>query len=640
MTINSPRFLSPRFQSFWWLVLVFVLINTLTRIGLAILETNSALHPWSEWLAMFAVGFLLDLIAASYLLIPFALLAFAIPNGPRGRRIHAALASLLLLCALVGMAFVVVTEALFWNEFTARFNFIAVDYLVYSREVLGNIRESYPLGKIFFAIGLGVALVFFAVRKRFYALASGDGGSLFKRATTAAAIIALPIISFVLVDERLRDFIAEPAGHELSGNGYYDFMHAFRANDLDYGSYYAGIPKAVAATILQGLFAKAKSTANFSNTKLPIEHDIVAPGKLNKLNVVLVSMESHGADFVGALGDTRGLSPSLDQLAKEGLLFTQTYATGLRTVRGLEALTLSLPPTPGHSVLMRHSNKGMTTFGGVLRNQGYDALYLYGGYSYFDNMRDFFSGNGYTVIDRTQLAAKDITHENIWGVADEDIFREAMRELDTRTAAGRQVFAHIMTTSNHRPFTYPANRIDIPSGQSREGAAKYADWAVGQFVREAKSHAWFDDTVFIFIADHTSHGRGHMDLPPENYHIPMIIYAPKWVKPAQINYVASQIDVAPTVLSLLNFSYRSNFFGHDILNEGRFHQRAFMANYLTVGYMKHDEIVELGPKRKVRVVNAKNGLAIPTSAETKDLVQETISYYQTASETIAQTSHR
>ncbi|MEO6025167.1 MAG: sulfatase-like hydrolase/transferase [Burkholderiales bacterium] len=617
-----------------------MLVNTLTRIGLSIFETGSATHPLSEWLAIFAVGFLLDLIAASFLLIPFALLAFLVPNSPRGRRIHGAISSLLFLFALVGMAFVVVTEALFWNEFTSRFNFIAVDYLIYSREVLGNIRESYPLGKLFLAIGVAVTLVFLAVHKRFYALSAGDGGSLLRRVTTAGAIIALPIASFTVVDERLRDFIAEPSGHELSGNGYYDFMHAFRANDLDYASYYAVIPKALATITLQGEFSAAKSTATFTNAKLPIEHDVVALGKQNKLNVVLVSMESHGADFVGALGDTRGLSPSLDQLAKEGLFFTQIYATGLRTVRGLEALTLSLPPTPGHSVLMRHNNKGMATFGGVLRDQGYDALYLYGGYSYFDNMRDFFSGNDYEVIDRTALAAKDITHENVWGVADEDIFRQAIRELDARTAAGKKVFAHVMTTSNHRPFTYPAKRIDIPPGQSREGAAKYADWAVGQFIREAKSHSWFDDTVFIFIADHTSHGRGRMDLPPENYHIPMIIYAPKWIKPAQIDYVASQIDVAPTVLSLLNFSYRSKFFGHDILSEGRLNQRAFMANYLTVGYMENEKIVELGPKRKVRVVSAKSGVAIASGAEEKNLTQKTISYYQTASETITQTSHR
>ena len=635
-----PRVFPARYQSFGWLVMVFVLINTLTRMGLAGYEAYGASHSPTQWLAIFAVGFLLDLISASYLLIPFALLALVVPNSPRGRRIYGIVATMLLLLVLIGMAFVVVTEALFWNEFTARFNFIAVDYLIYTREVLGNIRESYPLGKLFLAIGVSAALVFFALRKRFYALASGSAGRFVRRLATTAAILMLPVAAFTFAGERVRDLISDLSGHELSGNGYYDFMHAFRANDLDYGTYYAGMPNSLATRTLQGEFAEAKSTATFTNPTLAIAHKIVAPGKTNKLNVVLVSMESHGADFVGALGDTRGLSPNMDQLAKEGMLFTQMYATGLRTVRGLEALTLSLPPTPGHALLMRKNNKGMATFGGVLQSQGYDALYLYGGYSYFDNMRDFFSGSGYTVIDRTSLAAANISHENIWGVADEDMFREAMRELDARTASGKKVFAHIMTTSNHRPFTYPANRIDIPSGLSREGTAKYADWAVGQFVREAKTHKWFDDTLFIFVADHTSHGRGRMDLPPENYHIPMIIYAPKWIKPAQIDYVASQIDVAPTVLSLLNVSYDSMFFGHDILTEGKFHKRAFMANYLTVGYMENGRIVELGPKRKIRVIDAKTGAVLTSDAQGRELINKTISYYQTASQTIALTARQ
>ncbi len=161
------------------------------------------------------------------------------------------------------------------------------------------------------------------------------------------------------------------------------------------------------------------------------------------------------------------------------------YATGLRTVRGLEALTLSIPPTPGHAVPMRANNKGFQTIGGVFRDQGYEALYVYGGYSRFDNMRDFFGGNGYTVIDRSAIDPKDISHETIWGVADEDLFRLAVREIDARAAAGTKVFTHVMTTTNHRPFTYPANRIDIASGTGRDGAVKYTDWAIGEFVRLA-----------------------------------------------------------------------------------------------------------------------------------------------------------
>lgn len=633
------QFLPARFRSFFWIALIFIAVNTGVRILLALLETNAP-HSFAQWLTIFAVGLLYDLIATSYLMIPFALLALCFPKSARGNWLYGVTVSTLLVVALTGMAFVLVAEVLFWNEFTARFNFIAVDYLIYSREVLGNIRESYPLWAILPALFGGAAMVFLLIRKPFFRLAAGEGGRFATRAVAAAAIIALPAISFAMVNDNLRELLGDSSSRELSGDGYYEFMHAFRANDLDYFSYYSVITAALAKSTLQGEFSEAKSNSHFVNRDLTIERDVIAKGPGKRLNVVLVSMESHGADFVGALGDTRGLSPNLDRLAAKGMLFTQMYATGLRTVRGLEALTLSLPPTPGHALLMRSKNKGMATLGGVFKDEGYDALYLYGGYSYFDNMRDFFSGNGYTVIDRTALAKHEITHENVWGVADEDMFRRAMKELDTRTADGKKVFVHVMTTSNHRPFTYPDKRIDIASGTSREGAAKYADWAIGALIREAKSHAWFDDTIFVFVADHTSHGRGRMDLPPENYHIPMIIYGPKWIKPATIDYVSSQIDVGPTILSLLNFSYRSSFFGQDILSEGRFHQRAFMANYLTVGYMENGKIVELGPKQKVRVVDAVSGKQLTAGVNEKELIDETISYYQTASATILQTARR
>jgi len=189
-------------------------------------------------------------------------------------------------------------------------------------------------------------------------------------------------------------------------------------------------------------------------------------------------------------------------------------------------------------------------------------------------MEAFFSGNGYTVIDRTALKPEEITYENIWGVADEDLFRHAIGELDRRHAARKPFFAHIMTVSNHRPFAYPAGRIDVPSGTSREGAVKYTDFAIGQFIDRARAKPWFDRTLFLIIADHTHKGRGRTELPPENYHIPLIVYAPGHVPQRRIDTIASQIDVGPTLLGMLGFSYRSRFFGHDILHEGADHPRA------------------------------------------------------------------
>jgi phosphoglycerol transferase MdoB-like AlkP superfamily enzyme len=465
--------------------------------------------------------------------------------------------------------------------------------------------------------------------------AGAAAGTWRQRWAATAVLLALPVLSFLTVGDAPREALASAGGRELAGNGPYEFMRAFRSNDLDFQKFYRTLAPGEAQRQLREEFAEAGSTARFTEGAHPLEREIRAQGAAKPHHVVMVSIESLGSDFVESFGGRPGLTPHLDLLASEGLMFTNVYATGLRTVRGLEALTLSIPPTPGHAVPMRANNKGFQTFGGVFKEQGYEALYIYGGYSRFDNMRDFFGGNGYTVIDRGAIAPKDISHETIWGVADEDLFRLALAEIDQRAAAGTMVFAHVMTTTNHRPFTYPAGRVDIPSGTSREGAVKYTDWAIGEFVRQAKTRPWFADTVFVFVADHTSNGRGRTNLPPENYRIPLIVYAPGIVTPARVDTLASQIDVAPTVLALLGVSYTSRFFGQDILTEGKLHPRAFMSNYLTVGYMEKDRIVELSPKRGVKVVDARTGLSDDVDPGlVAHLSDEASAYYELATQVL------
>ncbi len=156
-------------------------------------------------------------------------------------------------------------------------------------------------------------------------------------------------------------------------------------------------------------------------------------------------------------------------LAREGLLFTQLYATGTRTVRGLEALALSLPPTPGHSVVKRPNNDHLFTVGEVFAEKGYEPLYLYGGYGYFDNMEHFFGGNGYTVIDRTALDKADIHYENIWGVADEDLFTLTLRELDQAPRRRHEVLCA-------RDDDIEPSSLYLPGGPHRHSAEDRRRW--------------------------------------------------------------------------------------------------------------------------------------------------------------------
>jgi phosphoglycerol transferase MdoB-like AlkP superfamily enzyme len=625
--------LAPRYRSLLWVAGLFVAINAAVRLGLLIFEADAGNFVSWRLAPIFAVGLLYDLAVAAYVLVPFALAALLLPNTTAGRTIHAVLLCALVALGLFSLFFTAVAETLFWNEFASRFNFIAVDYLIYTRETLGNIRQSYPVGPMLAVVAALALAAFWVIRKPIWRAGFAEAGPARQRLLASLGLLLLPVLSFFAVGDAPREALPTASTRELAGNGYYEFARAFRNNDLDYHTFYVTIPEREARREMRQEFAVARSTAVFTEGAHPLERKVTAAGPLRPMHVVLVTMESLGADFMESYGGKPGLTPNLDGLARDGLKFTRVYATGTRTVRGLEALSLSIPPTPGHSVITRKNNKGFQTLGGVLKEHGYDPLFLYGGYSYFDNMKDFFGGNGYTVIDRSTLARGEISHETIWGVADEDLFKMLIREMDARTRSGGKVFAHVMTTSNHRPFTYPGGRIDIPSGSGRDGAVKYADWAIGQLIQQASTRPWGKDTLFVFIADHTSHARGRTDLPPENYHIPLIIHAPG-VFPAQtIDAVASQIDVGPTILALLNISYVSRFFGQDILTEGQHHQRALMANYLTVGHMERGVLVELSPKRRARVLEASTGREMPPGdPESIASINETVAHYQLAAD--------
>lgn len=623
------RFLpgGPRLASVPRWLLFYLGLQAVVRLGLLVFNGDFSLLWPQRLLPVLAIGALFDLAVGLCFVLPLALLLALWPAAAT-RALKVALGLVLLGLGAV-LAFVAASEFTFWNEFASRFNFIAVDYLIYTHEVVGNIRESYNLPLLLAGVALAALLL---AALQWHALAPAlarPAGPWRARLLGLLPWLLAPVLAVSLLDARHKEFSANAQQNELAGNGVFDFWHAFWANEIDYERFYRTLPRQRAVAELA---VELSGHRPVQISQRPNEREVVPTGPARPLNVVLVSIESFSASFMGSFGNTQGLAPHLDQLAREGLLFTQMYATGTRTVRGLEALTLSVPPTPGHSIVKRPDNAHLFTLGEVFRGQGYEPLYLYGGYGYFDNMNNFFAGNGYTVVDRTALKKEEIHFENIWGVADEDLFTLTLRELDARQARGQRFFAHVMTTSNHRPFTYPEGRIDIPPKSGREGGVKYTDWAIGRFIEQARTRPWFGQTVFVFVADHTHNGRGKQELPPEAYHIPCIVWAPGLVAPGRVDTLASQIDVGPTLLGLLNLPYRSRFFGHDILREGQRHPRALMANYQTVGYYEQGRVVELKPNGRSRVVLAATGQPAPDDALSRELVDEAVSYYQLAAE--------
>lgn len=329
-------------------------------------------------------------------------------------------------------------------------------------------------------------------------------------------------------------------------------------------------------------------------------------------------------------GQREGITPFMDQWFQEGLLFMNFYATGTRTTRGLESITLSVPPTPGMSLVKRPDNARIYSLGKVFNEKGYDVAFLYGGRGFFDNMNAFFSGNGYRIVDQTDLDSSEITFQNAWGVADEDLYRRAIAEAGKASDSGKPFFFHIMTTSNHRPFTYPDGKIDIPSGTGRAGAVKYTDYALQQLISLSREKKWFDDTVFVVVADHCAGSAGKAELPMENYHIPLFVYAPKYIQPEVVAKLSSQIDLGPTLLSLLGFKYESHFFGDDILAD-TFQKRALISNYQRLGLVKNNELAILSPVKQISVIaDPLHNEQRSAAAQQDEVVLQTMALYQGA----------
>ena len=607
---------------------ILIAVSTLTRIALLARPEVAVLGP-ADLARSFALGVVFDLAAAAYLLTPYVLWLALAPDRLARTVIYRAASIAWLALACFVFLFTAVAEWLFWEEFGARFNFIAVDYLLYTHEVVGNIWESYPTGKLLIALALAAVAITAALARRVWRWSAAPSGWRFGLAVTAAqaGMVALLVLG---LNGDFKNRSPEDAANELAGNGIYEFFSAARRNELSFERYYATLPAEEALAVVRDGFA---GTRWINPEDGGIERLEPGGGSERRLNVVLVSIESMGAEFLGAYGDPRGLTPNLDRLARESLWFSRVYATGNRTVRGLEALSLSLPPTPGQSIVRRPNNDKLFSLGSVFEDKDYAVLFAYGGYGYFDNMNAFFEANDYRAVDRRDIPAARIQFENVWGVADEHLYDHVLGEIDRDKAAhgGRPVFVHVMTTSNHRPYTYPSGRIDIPSGKGREGAVKYTDWAIGHLLAEARKRPWFKDTVFVITADHGASARGTSQIPVDRYLIPVFVYAPAHVAPRRIDRLMSQIDIPPTLLGLLDFRYYTKFLGRDVLRSPPESDRAFVGNFQTLAFMKDDRIVVLQPKRRLnlyRLEQGRNYVPLPTDPA---LAREAIAWYQVAS---------
>ncbi len=582
-------------SSFAKIFLIFVAINFVLRVVFSVWECNEINFSVFLIVKIFFTGLFFDFITFCYIATVPMIYYSLIPASIFNHKIHQKVNKILYFMLLSALIFGILAEITFWQEFQTRFNFIAIDYLIYTTEVINNIIQSYPIGWLLAIVFTIAYAIFYNTHKKIVVIKQNN----YSKALIYAMFLPfLALVSFLVVDgQKIARISKNNYANEICSNGVYQLFSAFRNNKINYQQLYETIDNQQALKIIRQDIGKNEPQSQFTN-KNDIER--VIKGSIEKkYNVIFVVLESMSADLMSSFGNKNNLTPNLDNLAKKSLFFTNLKATGTRTVRGLEALSLSVPPTPGNSIIRRPNNENLFNISTPFKDRGYDIRFIYGGDGFFDNMSYFYENNGFESVDRNDFENNEISFENAWGVADEDLYNKTIAKADQSNQAGKPFFSLVMTTSNHRPFTYPENKIDIPSGTNRDGAVKYADYAIGKFLELAKTKSWFDDTIFVFVADHCAGSAGNTDVPLWRYQIPAIFYAPKIIVPQIYNKNVSQIDLAPTLLGFTGFNYKSKFFGSDVIkNYKNFVERSFVSTYLDVGYFKNNHLYLLKPKKE------------------------------------------
>ncbi len=616
----------------------------LTRIFLTVAFHEQNSDTLSAYGMILLSGLAYDCLVALAILLPFSVAMLIRQPYPIMSRLKRLWLSVTNTVFYFFVVYIGVVEYFYFDEFNARFNYVAVDYLLFPHEVFVNIWDSYPVGK---ALTL-TALAAYALHRLTwptFALAITASSTRKQRAQPLLGQLILITLGLNLLQINNIANGDNRVVNELSLNGYYTFVHALFTNELNYEQHYATIEQKRAHALTQKQIGLGSEI--FDDGASPIVRKIAGEKKQSTTNVVLVIEESLGSEFSALLHPENdiGVTPELDALAREGLLYSHIYASGNRTVRGLEAILTSFTPIPGQAIVKRPGFADVFSLPALLQQKGYATRFIYGGYGYFDNMGEFARRNGFdTVIDQTDFAADEISFTTSWGVCDEDLFDKSLKEIDSQAQANKPFFTTILTVSNHKPYLYPAGRIaQDPTHQKRRHAVQYADFALGRFIKAAKAKSWFDNTLFVILGDHGARLYGEAEIPLSSYEIPLIFYAPSFITAQQDDRLGAQIDVAPTIMGLLDIEYSSAFFGRDLRRISDAPRYALLSHNRDVALLRDNRMAVLGINQSVhlwQVIDRDGALSPLPLDHDPELIDDTIALYQTGYELYSQRNWR
>lgn len=584
-------------------IFIFVAINivvfTLSRFGLALWQETRVTQV-NGWGQLFLQGLRIDIVSMCYLFGVPAL--FSVLFGINGvwRRI-------LRVWLTVGSVFILFMEAAtpaFIETYDFRPNRLFVEYLLYPKEVFTMLANGHLTAVVSSLVLTVLAAVFY------WKLAGWAVKNLRPLSWKMRPLVALLVIAVAFIGARssfahrginpaMVAFSSDPLVNSLVLNSGYSVLYAVQQlKDEDKSSeQYGKMPVEEMLEIVKN--SRNRPASDYISSEIPTLTQNQATYQGKPKNIVIVLEESFGAQFIGTLGG-KPLSPQFDKLAEQGWLFENLYATGTRSVRGIEAVTAGFTPTPARAtVKLTKSQHGFFTIADLLGRQGYHTSFIYGGEKHFDNMASYFYGNGFQqIIDEKEY--KNPKFVSTWGASDEDLFDKANETFTELAKGDKPFFSLVFTSSNHDPFEFPDGKIELfdKEKQTRNNAAKYADYALGHFFELAKKSNYWKDTIFLVIADHDSRVAGENLVPIRHFHIPALILG-EGIEPRRDNRLVSQIDMPTTLLSLAGISGQYPMIGYDLTQDVN-PNRAFMQYDQVQAMMKGSDVVILKPNTPIQ----------------------------------------
>lgn len=583
------------------LVLVTLPLLSLSRIGLMLWQWQrvSATGLWGNMLLQ---GVRVDIIQLGLMIIIPLLLAPLFASNMA----WPAWKYFTYVWVITGLTFMVFMEVVtpgFIGEYDARPNRLFIEYLKYPREVMPMLWNGF---RVHVFAGIGTLVLTIWLVSRLMQPWLGQANTLpslyfwlawpvlillvvFAVRSTTDHRPANPAIFAITTDTMVNSLMLNSAYsvfYEI-----YNLKHEGKSSEI-YG-------KMKPDAIMQQM----RATREMLQDKRPLlnvaeiptlTHQIPYKKRERSLNIVIVLEESLGAGFVESLGGVP-VTPELEKLKSEGWWFEQLYATGTRSVRGIEAVVSGYPPTPAQSVVkLSLAQKNFFSLASLLKKKGYSTEFIYGGESHFDNMRGFFTGNGFdSVVD--QKSYESPIFKGSWGVSDEDILNKTHDQLSAHHASGKPFFTLVFSVTNHSPFEFPDGRIELYDKEKAtdNNAVKYADYALGRFFDKARASDYWKDTIFLVVADHDIRVRGDSLVPVKHFHIPGLILGAD-IEPRIIKTVASQIDLPTTLLSLAGVDAVHPMIGRDLASEPEgLPGRAMMQYEKNYAWMEGSDIVVL-----------------------------------------------